>query len=215
MNFQLERRRLLSDPYPSQRPALFLDRDGVLIEDKHHIRDPGEVELCPGAQLLLQQAHQQSWPVVVITNQSGIERGYFDWDAYERVNDRLLELLGGSAPVAAIYANGHGPQASPTSWRKPSPGMLLAAADDLNIDLNRSILVGDRLSDLQAGASACLPCLVHVLSVHGKRERPAVEQWAGECAHNTSKNLDFELVLAESLLNFPLDRLKPNFEPAP
>jgi len=211
---QLERRRLLSDPHPSQRPALFLDRDGVLIKDKHHISDPSEVELCSGAQLLLQQAHQRSWPVVVITNQSGIARGYFDWETYERVNDRLLELLESSAPVAAIYANGHGPQASPTSWRKPSPGMLLAAADDLNINLNRSILVGDRLTDLQAGASACLPWLVHVLSGHGKRERPAVEEWAGECAHCTSKNLGFELVLIGSLLNFPPDLLKPNFEPA-
>ena len=115
MHPQLERRRLISDPHPSQRPALFLDRDGVLIKDKHHISDPSEVELCSGAQLLLQQAHQRNWPVVVITNQSGIARGYFNWDAYERVNDRILDLLGGSAPVAAIYANGHGPQASPTS----------------------------------------------------------------------------------------------------
>jgi D-glycero-D-manno-heptose 1,7-bisphosphate phosphatase len=213
MNPQLERRRLLSDPFPSQRPALFLDRDGVLIEDKHHIRDPGEVELCSGAQLLLQQANQRNWPVVVITNQSGIERGYFDWESYERVNDRILELLGVSAPLAAIYANGHGPQASTTSWRKPNPAMLLAAADDLNIDLNRSILVGDRFSDIKAGASACLPWLVHVLSGHGKRERPAVEQWACECAQSTSKNLDFQLVLVESLLNFPPDLLMLNFEP--
>ena len=78
MNFKLERRRLLVKTFPSQSPALFLDRDGVLIEDKHHISDPGKVELCSGAQLLLQQAHQRSWPVVVITNQSGIARGYFD-----------------------------------------------------------------------------------------------------------------------------------------
>jgi len=202
MNPQLERRRLLSDPYPIPRPALFLDRDGVLIEDKHHLCDPDNVELCPGAQLLLEQAHQQGWPVVVITNQSGIARGYFDWDAYERVNDRLLELLGSAAPVAAIYGNGHGPEAQPISWRKPSPAMLLAAAEDLNLNLRQSLLIGDRLSDLEAGARANLPLLAHVLSGHGQRERPAVEQWAGECAHSTSENLDFELVLLESLLNF-------------
>ena len=215
MYTELERRRLLIGRFQTPTPALFLDRDGVLIKDKHHLCVPSNLELCPGAIALVATAHSQGWPVVVITNQSGIARGYFDWETYERVNDRLLELLESSAPVAAIYANGHGPQASPTSWRKPSPGMLLAAADDLNIDLNRSILVGDRLSDLQAGASACLPWLVHALSGHGKRERPAVEQWAGECAHSTNKNLDFELVLLESLLNFPLDRLKPNFQPAP
>ena len=181
---------------------MFLDRDGVLIQDKHHLCDPDNVELCPGAQLLLEQAHQQGWPVVVITNQSGIARGYFDWDAYERVNDRLLELLGSAASVAAIYGNGHGPEAQPISWRKPSPAMLLAAAEDLNLNLRQSLLIGDRLSDLEAGARANLPLLAHVLSGHGQRERPAVEQWAGECAHSTSDNPGFELVLLESLLNF-------------
>ena len=215
MHPQLERSRLLVKPFSIPQPALFLDRDGVLIEDRNYLSDPNEVQLCTGARDLLVHASQRGWPAVLITNQSGIARGYFNWHDYELVSDRLLKLLGVSAPLAAIYANGHGPQAPPTSWRKPSPAMLLAAVDDLNIDLNRSILVGDRLSDLQAGASACLPWLVHVLSGHGKRERPAVEQWASECAHSTSKNLDFELVLLESLLNFPLDLLKPNFEPAP
>jgi HAD superfamily hydrolase (TIGR01662 family) len=116
---QLERRRLLAAPCPSPTPALFLDRDGVVIEDRHHLCDPAAVELCPGAQALLQQANQAGWPVVLVTNQSGIARGYFDWKAYEQVTDRLLELLGAEAPVASIYANGHGPGAPPHSWRKP------------------------------------------------------------------------------------------------
>jgi D-glycero-D-manno-heptose 1,7-bisphosphate phosphatase len=203
MNTNNERRRLLSDPYSGPRPALFLDRDGVLIEDKHHLCDPDNVELCPGAQLLLAQARQRGWPVVVITNQSGIARGYFDWDAYERVNDRLLELLGSTASVAAIYGNGHGPEALPNSWRKPNPAMLLAAAEDLHLDLSKSLLIGDRLSDLEAGARANLPWLAHVFSGHGKRERPAVEQWA----NSASKNPGFELLMLESLLNFPLNLL--------
>jgi len=203
MNTNNERRRLLSDPYSGPRPALFLDRDCVLIEDKHHLCDPDNVELCPGAQLLLAQARQRGWPVVVITNQSGIARGYFDWDAYERVNDRLLELLGSTASVAAIYGNGHGPEALPNSWRKPNPAMLLAAAEDLHLDLSKSLLIGDRLSDLEAGARANLPWLAHVFSGHGKRERPAVEQWA----NSASKNPGFELLMLESLLNFPLNLL--------
>jgi D-glycero-D-manno-heptose 1,7-bisphosphate phosphatase len=215
MNPQLERRRLLSDPYPIPRPALFLDRDGVLIEDKHHISDPGEVELCSGAQRLLEQAHQRGWPVVVITNQSGIARGYFDWDAYERVNDRLLELLGSAALVAAIYGNGHGPEAALISWRKPSPAMLLAAAEDLNLNLRQSLLIGDRLSDLEAGAGANLPLLAHVFSGHGKRERPAVEEWASEWVNSTSKNPGFELLLLESLLNFPLNLLGMQAQSSP
>jgi D-glycero-D-manno-heptose 1,7-bisphosphate phosphatase len=202
---QLERRRLLTAPCPSPQPALFLDRDGVVIEDRHHLSEPAGVVLCPGAQDLLQRATQAGWPVVLVTNQSGIARGYFDWKAYEQVTDRLLELLGAEGPVAAIYANGHGPWAPPRSWRKPSPAMLLAAASDLHLDLSRSLLVGDRLSDLQAGARAGLPWLAHVLSGHGQRERAAVQQWWAQTREPTGENANRELLLLQSLLEFPVD----------
>ena len=95
-----ERRRLLRAPYQRSTPALFLDRDGVLIEDRHYLCDPNEVSLCPGSNKLLKIANQMGWAVVVITNQSGIARGYFDWSDYERVTDRLLCLLKTTAPVA-------------------------------------------------------------------------------------------------------------------
>ena len=203
---QLERCRLLAVPCPCPKPALFLDRDGVVIEDRHHLCDPAAVELCPGAQNLLQQATKAGWPVVLVTNQSGIARGYFDWEAYELVTDRLLELLGAEAPVAAIYANGHGPGAPPHSWRKPSPAMLLAAATDLQLDLSRSLLVGDRLSDLQAGARAGLPWLAQVLSGHGQQERAAVQHWWAQTQKPTGENANRELVLLQSLLEFPVDR---------
>ena len=215
MHPQLERRRLLARPFPTPRPALFLDRDGVLIEDRHYLCDPTNVELCPGATALLEAACSQGWPVVVVTNQSGIARGYFNWQDYELVSDRLLELLGSSASIAAIYANGHGPQASPSSWRKPSPGMLLAAAEDLNVDLTRSLLVGDRLIDLKAGISAGLTLLVHVLTGHGEQERYPVVSWAEQRRHSTGINSKLELLLLQSLLDFPLDRLKSNFQPTP
>jgi len=193
----MERKRLMSDPCALPTPALFLDRDGVLIEDRHHLSDPAQVELCPGAHQLLQEARIHGWPVVVITNQSGISRGYFDWQSYECVTDRLLELLGSEAPIAAVYANGHGPNAPRTSWRKPSPGMLLAAQADLNLDLDRSLLIGDRLSDLEAGAQARVGSLFHVLSGHGSEERPLVQGW-------TNPLKPFFL---NSLLEFPIELL--------
>ena len=205
MAAQLERRRLLQAPWAQPQPALFLDRDGVLIEDRHHLCDPDQVELCPGALSLVSHANQQDWPVVVITNQSGIARGYSDWDAYERVTDRLLALLGPNTPIAAIYANGHGPDAPSTSWRKPSPAMLLAASQELNLDLSRSLLIGDRLSDLEAGARAGLSWLVHVLSGHGAEERAAAEQWG---ARARTENQTCELTLLTSLLEFPCHRLQ-------
>jgi len=203
-----ERRRLLQAPSLTPQPALFLDRDGVLIEDRHHLCDPEQVEICAGALPLLKYASQQGWPIVVITNQSGIARGYFDWDAYERVTDHLLWLLGANAPIAAIYANGHGPDAPSTSWRKPSPVMLLVAAQELNLDLSRSLLIGDRLSDLQAGARAGLSLIMHVLSGLGVEERAAVERWG---INSNSIHNKFELTLLNSLLDFPYHHLRRTY----
>ena len=204
---QFEHRQLICKPFRSPTPALFLDRDGVLIEDKHYLSNPADVQLCAGATNLLKQAKNNQWPVVVITNQSGVARGLFDWDDYESVTQRLLQILGPEALISAIYANGHGPNAPLSSWRKPSPGMLLAAAKDLNIDLSRSVLVGDRLTDLQAGASAGLPFLIHVLTGHGKKEREAVESWAKQ-NQLPRKNSSFKLALINSLEDFPVEELQ-------
>jgi D-glycero-D-manno-heptose 1,7-bisphosphate phosphatase len=204
---QFEHYQLYSKPSRTPTPAIFLDRDGVLIEDKHYICNPDDVKLCHGAKKLLEQAKNNQWPVVVITNQSGIARGLFDWDDYESVTQRLLQLLGPENLISAIYANGNGPNAPFSSWRKPSPGMLLAAAKDLNIDLSRSILVGDRLTDLQAGASAGLPLLIHVLTGHGKEERAAVKSW-GKQYQLLTNSPPFKLTLINSLEDFPFEELQ-------
>lgn len=190
------------------RPALFLDRDGVLIEDRHHISDPGEVVLCLGAKQLIDHASRLGWPVIIVTNQSGIQRGLFNWNAYELVTDQLIRLLGPKLAIAAIYANGYGPGASPATWRKPSPAMLLAAAADLNLDLQRSILIGDRLSDLKAGAAAGLHLVAHVLTGHGRHERLEVRQWFDSlCCSNQDCLAPPELLLLEGLTDFPVSRL--------
>lgn len=203
-----QRSRSFSPRFAIPAPALFLDRDGVLIEEKRHLCKPQDVVLFPGAQDLLRQAQQYGWPAVMITNQSGIARGLFQWDDYERVTDRLLDLLGPDAPLSAIYANGHSPDAPTSSWRKPSPAMLVAASQELNLDLNGSLLIGDRLSDLQAGAAAGLDWLGHVLTGHGQRERPGVVARIGPSGHfqweNPSNRLA-HVVLLESLLDFPED----------
>ena len=198
-----ERRRLIRAKYQIPTPALFLDRDGVLIEDKHHLCDPTEVRLCPGSKELVEAAHQRSWAVVVITNQSGIARGLFNWLDYESVTDRVLSLLGEKAPIAGIYANGHGPEAPAQSWRKPSPAMLLEASQDLNLNLKKSIIVGDRLSDLEAGTRAGIHTLVHVLTGHGEAERAPVKAWAKHELSVLVQNPKPELRLMDTLLAFP------------
>jgi len=204
---QFEHYQLYSKPSRTPTSAIFLDRDGVLIEDKHYLCNPDDVQLCAGAKKLLEQAKNNHWPVVVVTNQSGIARGLFDWNEYESVTQRLLQILGTEILISAIYANGYGPNAPVNSWRKPSPGMLLAATKDLNIDLSRSILVGDRLTDLQAGASAGLPFLIHVLTGHGKKEREAVESWAKQ-NQLLANSPSFKLALINSLLDFPFEELQ-------
>jgi D-glycero-D-manno-heptose 1,7-bisphosphate phosphatase len=170
----LERRHLFRSRQDARKPALFLDRDGVLIDDVHYLSDPDRVHVLAGADRLLQLAAARGWSVVVITNQSGIARGFFDWQAYDAVTERMLAAFGARSAIDAIYANGYGPDQGAQPWRKPNPGMLVEAASDLNIDLSRSVLVGDRLSDLKAGLNAEVPTLVHVLTGHGKIEREEV-----------------------------------------
>jgi len=158
------------------QPALFLDRDGVVIEDRHHLCDPKLVKLCPGAKETIEEAKTQGCAVVIVTNQSGISRGLFNWCDYKLVTEKMLKLLGDRGRPTAIYANGYGPDQSDEAWRKPNPGMLLEAAKDLQINLIQSTIIGDRHSDLRAGSNAGLSKLIHVLTGHGRTERPLIEK---------------------------------------
>jgi D,D-heptose 1,7-bisphosphate phosphatase len=148
-------------------PALFVDRDGTLIVDKDYLADPAGVELIPGAARTLKQAREKGFKIVVLSNQSGVARGKFGLDAVERVNNRLVELLAAEgASLDSLYfcphfADGIVPEfARLCDCRKPFPGMAEQAARDLNLDLRRSWVVGDKADDLNLatviGASAIL-----------------------------------------------------------
>ena len=160
----------LNNEQPSKH-TLFLDRDGVLIKEKNYISDPSKVELEIGASELLLNAYQMEINVVIVTNQSGISRGFFNWDTYDLITKKLLQLIGPKNPIIGIFANGYGPLDHKQDWRKPNPGMLKEAAKRLNIDLENSFLIGDRLTDLKAGYQANLKGLVHVMTGHGSKER--------------------------------------------
>lgn len=145
------------------RPCLFLDRDGVVILDRHHLADPAGVELVPGAAELIALANRRSWVVGLVTNQSGIGRGLFAWSDFAAVQSRLeAELAAMGARLDFICAcPHHGGGRAPYDvadhpWRKPNPGMLLHAAGVLNLALPASVMVGDRASDLGAGDRAGL-----------------------------------------------------------
>lgn len=158
----------------SDRPALFLDRDGVVVEETKYLSRPEDVRLIPGAAGLIAAANRRHVPVILITNQSGIGRGYYGWDAFAAVQRVLLERLETShAFVDAVYAcphhaDGIAPYRHPDHpARKPNPGMLLRAKAALGLDLASSWVVGDRAGDLDAGRRARLAGGVHVLSGHG------------------------------------------------
>ena len=156
------------------RGALFLDRDGVVVEEAHYLADPRDVRLIPGAAALIGACNAAGAPVVLITNQSGIGRGYFDWAAFDAVQAEIARQLAhdgaawDAALACAYHEAGRGELArADHPWRKPNPGMLQAAARELGLDLPRSAIVGDKAADLAAGKAAGLALGVHVATGHG------------------------------------------------
>ena len=130
--------------------------------------------MLPGTREKLAEINSLKVPIILVTNQSGIGRGMFAWSDYDRVHARIMELLGGLTPFAAIYANSYTPFDDSGDWRKPMPGMFVQAAADLNIDLASSLMVGDKCIDLEAATSAGVGHLAHVLTGHGSSERSRV-----------------------------------------
>ena len=193
--------------------CLFLDRDGVMIKDCNYISDPEDVEIMPGLKDILKYASNSGWLIVVVTNQSGISRGYFNWDNFEAVNSRMFSLISKSCKIDAIYANGYGPNEVSDNWRKPNPQMLFEAAKDLKINLSKSVIIGDRLSDIRAGISAGLKMIIHLETGHGLKERGKVIKYMKENMVQTSKSkklpfmfdkFNYKILMLRELSNIPL-----------
>jgi heptosyltransferase-2 len=159
----------------SEAPAAFLDRDGTIIEDLGYLGDPAGIRFIPGAQKAVRALRAAGYRVIVVTNQAGVARGLITEADVNRVNARLQELLTeGGAPVDAIYFCPHHPEAGPPEYRqacpcrKPGPGMVEQASRDFRLDLGRSAIIGDHLSD--AGVAAHFPGMrgIMVLTGHGR-----------------------------------------------
>lgn len=138
---------------PAPRPALFLDRDGTLIVDVGYPRDPSLVEPLPGAIDALRELGSR-FALVIISNQSGLGRGLITGAEARAVHDRMVDMFArGGAHFAGTYYCPHTPEAK-CPCRKPAPGLLHSAAGDLGLDLARSIMIGDKASDVAAGLAA-------------------------------------------------------------
>ncbi|RWP36367.1 MAG: HAD family hydrolase [Mesorhizobium sp.] len=149
--------------FPAGTPALFLDRDGTINVDTDYPSDPADIVLREDIAPVIAAANRAGIPVVVVTNQSGIARGYFDWSVFANVNGRVLELLRNQGVfvdmvlACAYHEAGSGPLAiAEHPMRKPNPGMLIEAAGRLRLDLQRSLIVGDKPADMEAGRRAGL-----------------------------------------------------------
>ena len=140
-------------PTPARR-ALFLDRDGTIIPDKHYLADPAGVELLPGVAAALGRARELGYALFLFTNQSGVARGYFTLDDVHRCNARMEELIGLPAPLFTdICIATEGPN-DPLLYRKPSPRFILESIARHGLDPQHCWMVGDREGDIEAGLNA-------------------------------------------------------------
>jgi D-glycero-D-manno-heptose 1,7-bisphosphate phosphatase len=135
-----------------QSPVIFLDRDGTIMRDVDYCGDPDAVDLLPGVPEALRKLKQRGYKLIVITNQSGIGRGYLTEKQYRTVEAEISRQLGDNL-IDATYYCPHLPGEG-CKCRKPSPEMILQAARDHDVDLARSFFIGDKKSDLECGRNA-------------------------------------------------------------
>ena len=157
--------------------AAFLDRDGTINVEVGYLSKPDDLELIPGAARAVARLNDAGYIVVVVTNQAGVARGYFTEEDVRLVNQRMIEVLGPwGARIDGIYYCPHHPDFGDETYRKdcdcrkPNTGMVTQAAQEFDIDLSRSYVVGDHMGDVLLGINAGARS-IHVLTGHGDSER--------------------------------------------
>jgi D-glycero-D-manno-heptose 1,7-bisphosphate phosphatase len=159
--------------------AIFLDRDGTLIKEKEYLRDPAQVEVFPEAFASLKRLADAGFTLFIVTNQSGVGRGYFTMADVDEVNARVVqEFQQHGITFQKIYIAPEAPD-QPSRGRKPSPQLLFDARDEFNLDLARSFMIGDKLIDLECGWNAGVRASLLVRTGYGRKvEREAAAQLA-------------------------------------
>jgi D-glycero-D-manno-heptose 1,7-bisphosphate phosphatase len=163
---------------PPGRPALFLDRDGTIVEDTEYLCRVEDIAMISRAAEVIAAANHWNIPVIMVTNQAGIGRGYYGWAEFKSVQDAIVASLAiEGANIDAVYACAHHSQAEGDlahpdhPARKPNPGMLLEAASALALDLKASWLVGDKADDIEAAKRAGIAGALLVATGYGNGER--------------------------------------------
>jgi D-glycero-D-manno-heptose 1,7-bisphosphate phosphatase len=157
-----------------RRCYALLDRDGTIIVDRHYLAAPDGVELLPNALAGLRRLSEMGIGLVVVSNQSGIARGYFDQQALDAVNGRLRKILAaGGVELDGIYTCPHVDEDA-CACRKPKPGLALRAAKDLAFDLEQAFVIGDKACDIDLGRSVGARTIL-VRTGYGSKAGPDVE----------------------------------------
>ncbi len=185
-----------SDPrkrLPAPAPAVFLDRDGVLVEEIGYLHKPEDIRIVPRSPEAVAALNQAGLPAIIVTNQAGIGRGYYGWPAFHTTQtaiEQQFQATGASFDglwACAYHPSGVAPWNLDHPFRKPNPGMLLDAAQAMNIDLARSWMVGDKLLDLECAQRAGLAGAILVRTGYGAEMQahlgtlPAATLPAGSC----------------------------------
>ena len=168
---------IIQQPYPSLRPAVFLDRDGTINEQMGYINHLSRFHLLPGVAEAIRTLNEHDLPVVVVTNQSGLARGYFPASLLAEVHTEMHRLLAAArASIDGLYVCPHHPEAKVERYRlacncrKPKTGLLEQAAREMHLDLPRSFMVGDRWSDIRCGAAVGATTVL-VLTGYGRGDQ--------------------------------------------
>jgi len=172
--------------------AVFLDRDGTICKDVHYMTDESQFEILPKVAEAIRLLNEAGLKVIVVTNQSGIARGYFTEEDLQRIHRRMLnELLKKGAKIDAIYYCPHHPDDN-CNCRKPKTGMLERAAKDFDLDLGRCFMVGDKKVDIETGRNAgCISILVPNLDTE-----PDAIHYADYVANDLYEAADFIIAIS-------------------
>jgi D-glycero-D-manno-heptose 1,7-bisphosphate phosphatase len=157
--------------------AVFLDRDGTLIEDKDYLHRPEEVVIYPGVGPALRRLQDAGFQLFIVTNQSGVGRGRFPIEDVYRVHEHLCqEFETDGVQFQKIYIAPEAPEA-PSRGRKPSPQFLFDARDEFGIDLAQSYMIGDKLIDLECGWNAGLGKSILVRTGYGANVAKSIDDF--------------------------------------
>ena len=192
------------------RPCVFLDRDGVLVREVDYCDHPDRLELLPGAARAVARLNAAGVLAIVLTNQAGIARGYYDEPTLDRIHERMGELLGreGTRLDAVYYAPQHPESADPRyrddpeELRKPGLGMIRRAQRGFPIDMGRAWMIGDKPTDIELAANAAIPGIL-VLTGYGRDALAGLDRWKARPAAivaDVAEAIDW--VLAGSSLHY-------------